>query len=40
MIGTSSKKSDAREMIKKQKNKIKVLLNEYPSVYIDRIENL
>ena len=40
MIGMSSKKSDARAMIKKQKNKIKVLLGEYPSVYIDRIENL
>ena len=40
MIGICSKKNDARTMIKNQKSKIKVLLNEYPSVYIDRIENL
>lgn len=40
MIGMCNKKSDAQYMIKRQKNKIKVLLEEYPSVYMNRIENI
>lgn len=40
LIGVCTKKDEARIIIKKRKSMIKKLLDEYPSVFLDRLEDI